>query len=139
MNSLRMSFCVVPASFAAGTPWRSPTAMYIASSADAAHRTFGGRVVGVQAKLRRQVEGDGKAGRALAEQVAEAPVGLLRGTEARVLAHRPQLAAVHRRVHAARVRVLAGQPEPLGVVALREILRRVHRLDGDPAVGRKEG
>jgi hypothetical protein len=30
-----MSFCVVPASFEAGTPWRSPTAMYMASSTGA--------------------------------------------------------------------------------------------------------
>ena len=29
--SLRMSFWVVPSSTAAGTPWRSATAMYIAS------------------------------------------------------------------------------------------------------------
>ena len=32
MYSLRMSFCTVPRSWVESTPWRLPTAMYIASS-----------------------------------------------------------------------------------------------------------
>jgi hypothetical protein len=53
---------------------------------------------------------------AVVEQVAEALVGLLGGSEACELAHRPQPAAVHRRVDAARERELAGAAEALGEV-----------------------
>ena len=52
-----------------------------------------------------------QAGLAVVEQVAEALVGLLRRPEARELAHRPQPPAVHARVHAARERELARQPD----------------------------
>ena len=51
-------------------------------------------VVGVVAALRREVERDRQAGAALREQVAVALVRLLGGAEARVLADRPEAAAV---------------------------------------------
>ena len=57
----------------------------------------GPRVVGVEAHLRRQVEGRREAGLALGEQEPEALVGLLGRAEAGVLADRPRPAAVHRR------------------------------------------
>ena len=75
-----------------------------AHAADLAH---GLGIVGVVADLGREVEGDGEAGRAALEQVAVAPVGLGRGAEPRVLAHRPELAAVAAGVEAAGERVLA--------------------------------
>ena len=59
------------------------------------------RRIGVDPHLRRQVEGDAEARLARLEQVAEAGIGLGRGAEARVLAHRPEAAAVHRRLDAA--------------------------------------
>ena len=65
------------------------------------------RRVRVVAHLGRQVEGDRQPGLALLEEVAEAAVGLLGGREAGVLAHRPEPAAVHRRLDAAGERVLA--------------------------------
>jgi hypothetical protein len=80
---------------------------------------------------RRHVEGRGEPRLPVVEQVAEALVGLLRGAEARELAHRPQAPAVHRRVDAARERELAGLADPLGVVA--DVLRAVEpgdRLSG---------
>ena len=68
---------------------------------------IGVRVVGVHADLRRQVERDRETGLPLPEQELEPLVGLGRRAEAGVLAHRPEAAAVHRRLHAARVRILA--------------------------------
>ena len=99
--------------------------------AGAPHLADGGRVVGVEPELRRQVERDREARLAALEQVAEARVRLLRRGEARVLPDRPRAAAVHVRVGPARERELARRLElaPLGV------LRPVDRLDLDPRVG----
>ena len=55
----------------------------------------------------RHVERGGEAGLPVVEQVVEALVGLLGGAEAGELPHRPQAAAVHRRVDAAGERELA--------------------------------
>ena len=69
-------------------------------------------VVGVVAHLRRQVEGHREAGLALLQQVAVALVGLLGGAEAGVLAHGPEAAAVHGRLHAAGEGMHARVAEP---------------------------
>ena len=61
-------------------------------------------VIGVEAHLRRQVERDREARLPLLEQVPEPRVRLLGRRHTRVLPHRPQAAAVHRRVDAARER-----------------------------------
>src|SRR5207244_7508544 len=71
----------------------------------------------------------------LREQEAEALVRVLRGPEARELAHRPQPSAVHARVDAARVRELARDPDALAVG--RRVLRRVERLDLHVGHGRE--
>ena len=71
------------------------------------------RVVGVAAELGRQVEGHREPGRAVLEQVAVAPVGVLGAGEAGVLAHRPEPVAVHALVDAAGERVGARLAEPL--------------------------
>ncbi len=93
-------------------------------------------VVGVQAQLGGQVEGHRETGGALGEQVPVAPVGLLRGGVAGVLAHRPQLAAVHLAVHAAGVGVLTRLAE----LELRgEVRLGVQRGDLDPGVGEAAG
>ena len=76
-----------------------------AEPADLAERA---RVVAVEAHQRRQVERGAQAGLALVEQELEALVGLPGGAEAGELPHRPQPAAVHGGVDAARERVLAG-------------------------------
>ncbi len=81
-----------------------------ALAADLAERA---RVVRVVAHERGHVEVHAEAGLALGDQVAEAPVGVLAGAEAGDLAHRPQPAAVHRRVRPARVRKAPGQAEVL--------------------------
>src|SRR6266436_887111 len=75
--------------------------------ADFADFAEGERVVGVHADLRGQIEGDGEAGLALAQEIAIALVGFSGGAEAGVLAHSPEAAAVHRRVDAASERVFA--------------------------------
>ena len=79
--------------------------------ADAADLARGQRVVGVVAHLRRQVEGDAQAADALREQVAVAPVRLGGGAEPGVLPHRPEPAAVHRRLDAAGEREGARETE----------------------------
>ena len=66
-------------------------------------------------------------GLAVVEQVVEALVGLLGGAEAGELPHRPQAAAVHRRVDAAGERKLARVADLLVVRA--DVLRPVERLD----------
>ena len=69
--------------------------------ADPADLSLRPRRVGVVAHLRRQVEGDRQPRLALLEEVLEPPVRLGGGREAGVLAHRPEPAAVHRRLDAA--------------------------------------
>ena len=103
-----------------------------ADPADLALRLRG---VGVVAHLGRQVEGDRQPGLALLEEVAEAPVRLLGGREAGVLAHRPEPAPVHRRLDAAGERVLAGPAEVAVLVEAGRVGRRVQVADDDPRRG----
>ena len=70
---------------------------------------FGG--VGVVAHQGGEVEGDGEAGLALAQEVFEASVGLFGGAEPGEHAHGPQPAAVQGGVDAAGVGVFAGQAQ----------------------------
>ena len=100
--------------------------------AGAADLAEAARVVAVEPELGRQVEGHRQAGPALGEQVAVALVGLLGARVAGVLAHRPDLLAVHLAVHAAGVGEVAGlaELELVGQVGLR-----VERLDLDAGVG----
>ena len=67
--------------------------------------------VGVVAHLGREVERHREARLAVVEQVAEPAVRFLGRREAGVLAHRPEAAAVHRRLDAAGERILAGSAE----------------------------
>jgi hypothetical protein len=92
-----------------------------------AHLAEAARVVGVEAHQRGHVERGRKAVLAVVQQVAEALVRLLRGAEAGELAHRPQATQVHRRVHAAGERVLAGEPDLALGVGFGEVLLRVER------------
>ena len=73
----------------------------IDGDADAADLARGQRVIRVVAHLRRQIEGDAQAADALRQQVPVALVGFRRRSEPGVLPHRPQPAAVHRRLDAA--------------------------------------
>ncbi len=72
--------------------------------AHASHFAGGKRMIGIHAHLGRQIERDGKSGDALRQQIAIAPVAFLGGSEAGVLAHGPEAAAVHVRIDPARVR-----------------------------------
>jgi hypothetical protein len=64
---------------------------------------------------------------AVLEQVAEAGIRLLRRPEPGELAHRPQPAAIHRRVDAARERERSRIAE-IPLVGDLDVLRRVERL-----------
>ena len=92
------------------------------------------RVVGVVAHERRHVEGGGEPRRAVRHEVLEALVGVLRRAEAGEHPHRPQPAAVHRRLHAAGERELSGEPEVAEVLA-GPLGRSDHGGDGDARVG----
>ena len=85
-------------------------------------------MVGVVAHEGGHVEGGREAGLPVVEQETEAGVGVLGGTEARELAHRPEPPAVHAGVDAAGVGELPRKTDPF-LRAAGQILRRVERLD----------
>ena len=66
------------------------------------------------------------------DQVLEAPVRVLGGAEAGDLAHRPEPAAIHRRVGTARERILARQADVLGR-RVGDVERRVDALQRQAA------
>ncbi len=68
-------------------------------------------MIGIVAHERGQVEGGGEAGLALREEIAEALVSVLGGTEAGELPHGPEAAAVHRGMNAAGIWRLAREAE----------------------------
>ncbi len=147
MNSLRMSFWIVPDSVCQSAPCFSATTRYIAKIIDAGElividvvmsasvmpsksRSMSASetmltphfptspkrqlVVGVAAHERREVEGDAQPRAAGGEQRLVARVGLFRRPEPGKLPHRPELAAIARRVNAARVGEDAGMVEVAG-------------------------
>ena len=96
--------------------------------------------VGVVAVQRGQIEGDREAGLAVLQQILEARIGFFGGTEAGEHAHRPQLAAIQRGMHAARERRIARKAEIGVVVEVGDIERRVQAGDrlaggGDELIG----
>ena len=101
---------------------------------DLAERT---RVVGVEAHQRRHVERGREAGLAVLQQIAEAGVRLLGAAEAGELPHRPEPAAVHRGIDAARERIDAREAEVALVVDL-DVVGRVERLVLEPGDRREE-
>src|SRR5260221_10811810 len=94
-------------------------------------------MVGVAPHLRRQIERDRKTGLSVGKEVAIAAIGLLGVAEAGVLAHRPKASAIHRRLHAARERILARKAEVVDEIESVEVLRIVFALDLDTGVGPK--
>ena len=93
--------------------------------ADPSHFSLGERVVGVVAHLGRQIERDAQPGDALAEQISIAPVRFRGRAESRILPHRPQPAAIHRRLDAAGERESTREGEIAGEIPPRKIVRRV--------------
>ena len=92
-------------------------------------------VVGIQANLRGQIEGDGEPGGSVGQQIFVALVGFLGVAHARVLAHGPEASAIHGGLHAAREWILAGVAHLPVVVPGFEIGRGVERADGDVGLG----
>ena len=99
--------------------------------ADLADLAFGNRIVGVVANLRRQIEGARETRRARRDQHAVALVGLFSRGEAGVHTHRPEAAAIHRRLHATRVGELARNAEIFGIISAFDVERRVETLLGN--------
>jgi hypothetical protein len=83
-----------------------------------AHFALRDRVVRIVTDLGRQVEGDAQTGLSLPEQVAITLIGFLRRGEARVLAHRPEARAVHRRLDTARIGIFARKAKLLFVIGV---------------------
>ena len=97
-------------------------------------------VVGVVAHLGGQVEGAREARLPGVEEELEALVGRLGRAEAGVLAHRPQLRAVHPRRGRPGCRgTTPGSPSWVRRVPALEVLGPVHGLDGDARVGQALG
>ncbi len=95
------------------------------------------RVIRVVAHQRRHVERRRETRLTVVAEIAEARVRLLGGAEAGELPHRPEAAAVHRRIHPSRERVLARVAEVARVVDLG-VVRRVQRLGLDAGDRREE-
>jgi hypothetical protein len=93
-------------------------------------------MIGVVTAMGRQIEGDGQAllpGRQIA---AVEGVTFLGGGETGVLAHRPRLGHVHRRVGTAQERRHAG--DVAEVLQILDVVPRVQRLDVDVLHGRRD-
>src|SRR3989454_1053855 len=86
--------------------------------------------VGVVPVRGRHVEGDAEPLPAVRNQVLEPPVCVFGAPVAREHAHRPQPAAVHRRMDAASEGKLAGRPEALVSFFAYAVERRVQALHG---------
>ncbi len=104
-----------------------------------ANFTFGQCVIGVVAHQGGEIEGSGKAGLALSEEITEALVGVLGGAEAGELAHGPHSAAMHGGVNAAGVGRLTGEAEVAGGVPVFEVGRGVEAANGVAGDGRELG
>ena len=100
-------------------------------NADLADLALGDRIRGVVADLRREVKCAGESRCTALDEVTIALVGLFRRGESCVHAHRPEASAVHRRLHAARVRIDAGETDVLCIVRLLNVERGVESLLGD--------
>ena len=113
--------------------------LHVAQGADRhaalAHLALGEGVVAVVAHQGGQVEGNRKAGLALAEQVVQALVGVGRAAEAAELPHGPQPPAVHAGVDAAGVGRLAGEAQVALGVEVGQVSRSVEPADGMAADG----
>ena len=68
-------------------------------------------MVGVEADLGGQIEGDGETRGAVCQQIFVALIGFFGVAHAGILAHGPEAAAVHGGLHAAGVREIAGIAE----------------------------
>ncbi len=89
-------------------------------------------MVGVHADLSGEIEGDGKAGLAFAQEVAVTLVGFEGGAEAGVLAHGPEAAAVHGGIDAAGKGEFSGIAEGGFGVPVGEIFFSVETIDVRP-------
>src|SRR5206468_761202 len=87
------------------------------------------RMVGIQADLRGEIEGDRKASLALAQEVAVTLVGFDGGAESGVLARGPEAAAVHGGVDTAGVGKFAGIAEGIFGVPAGKVFFGVETLD----------
>src|SRR6266851_1806228 len=97
--------------------------------ADFANFAEGEGVVGVHADLRWEIEGDGEAGLAPTQKIAVALVGFDSGTEAGVLTHGPETAAVHGGIDAGGKGKFAGIPESGFGVPASKIFFGVEAID----------
>ena len=95
---------------------------------------FRHRMIGVVAHQRRQMKGDGQSGLAVFQQIVEALVRFLGGAESAELPHRPELAAVHRFVDAARIGRLAGIAKIAGMFKFRDALGVYTSSTGTPDI-----
>ncbi len=92
-------------------------------------------IVGVIADLSGQVECHRQPRRAVSQQELVSLVRFFRIPHSRILPHGPEAAAVHRRLHPAGERELAGRAQISPIIEPRQVLRRVGLLHLDPRTG----
>ena len=92
---------------------------------------LGRHFVGVVAAIDRVARDQRQCGRAVRQNFLQTLVVILGYAPADQLALGPAAAAMHRRVDAARVRILAGKTDVVEEVLVGAIVRRVQRLDVD--------
>ena len=85
---------------------------------DPSHFSPGHGMIGVVSHLSRKIKGHGQSRLSLGEQIAVALVRFLRAGKARILAHGPQAAPVHRGLYTAGVRRLSWEAQVLKVIQL---------------------
>ena len=86
-------------------------------------------MIGIQADLGGQVEGDGEAGGAVGQQIFVAFVGFFGVAHAGILAHGPEAAAVHGGLDAAGIGIVAGVSDVAVLVSGVQIGRGVERTN----------
>src|SRR5437016_2488993 len=111
MNSFRMSFWIVPCSWACGTPCSSAATMNPASTGKTAPFIVAdnARMVAVVTAMGGKVEGDRQPHLPRLQVLAVEAVRLLGGREPRILADGPRPVRVHRRPRPAEIGRDAGQ------------------------------
>src|SRR5437660_8477840 len=94
-------------------------------------------MVGIHPNLRWEIEGDGKACLAFAEEITVALIGFDGGAEARVLTHSPETAAVHCGVDSTRVWQLSRIAERVLRIPIGKISFGVKAFDGKAGESRE--
>src|SRR6266704_5222725 len=97
--------------------------------AASANLTLRSRMVRIVPLQSRHVERDAQPYLTMFEEIVEPLVRILGRAESREHPHRPGASAIHRRIDATQVRILAWKAGLLSLIAVRDVLRSVESAD----------